>query len=130
MLPREMRLKQNRDFRAVYSRRTSYATPSLVLYVRMRPRPVQGDPYIASRIGFVISKKTARRAHERNLIKRRLREACRTELLPKIEPAIGFDALFVARSPAITMSYARLAADVETLCRQAGLLLRAGGAKE
>jgi ribonuclease P protein component len=127
MLPRGMRLKQNRDFRAVYNRRTSFATPTLVLYVRMRPRPSDADSAVVRRLGFVVSKKLARRAHDRNRIKRRLREACRVALLPKIDMGIGFDALFVARTPSLTSSFARLAADIEILTRQAGLLLRGDG---
>jgi ribonuclease P protein component len=125
-----MRLKHNRDFRAVYSRRVSYATPALVFYVRMRPRPVESGDVALRRIGFVISKKIARRAHDRNRIKRRLREACRTVLLPRIDSEIGFDALFVARAPALTLSFARLAADMEILTRQAGLLLRGDGERK
>ena len=74
MLPKAARLRNGRDFRAVYARSRSQATPRLVLNVRLwRSEDVPGDaPGNARvRIGFSISKKTAKKAHERNLIKRR-----------------------------------------------------------
>jgi len=74
-----------------------------------------------SRFGFVVSKKTARRAHDRNRIKRRLREICRAQFLCESRSRTPVDALFVARASALDADFARLAADVETLGRQAGL---------
>jgi len=148
MLPRAARLKRNRDFRLVYARRRSYSCSTLVLYVRPRTagdvagkakrgnanvtdgsvsqdRAAKGatSPQVRldSRFGFVVSKKTARRAHDRNRIKRRLREICRTGILARIRPDAPVDALLVARSNAVDADFARLAADVETLGRQAGL---------
>ena len=117
MLPRAARLCRNRDFQAVYSRRRSWATPRLVLYVR--PRAPQSGP---ARFGFVISKKIAKRAHDRNRLKRRLREICRHDLLPRLRPGTVADALFVTRTPAPAATFAELAADVDFLVRQAGLL--------
>ena len=117
MLPRAARLCKNKDFQAVYSRRRSWATPRLVLYVR--PRGPQSGP---SRFGFVISKKIAKRAPDRNRLKRRLREICRHDLLPRLRPGTAADALFVTRTPAPAATFAVLAADVDLLARQANLL--------
>src|SRR5689334_12518807 len=104
MLPRAARLKRNRDFRAVYARGKSFSTPALTLYVRPRAR---GEPAgAASRLGFVISKKAARRAHDRNRLKRRLREICRRSLLPRLGPGRAVDALFVARASALDADFA------------------------
>ena len=119
MLPRAARLRKSGDFQAVYNRRRSWATPRLILYVR--PRGPQAGP---SRFGFVISKKIAKRAHDRNLLKRRLREICRHDLMPRLRPGAVVDALFVTRAPAPTATFAELAADVGLLSRQAGLLVR------
>ncbi len=116
MLPRGARLKRSRDFQAVYKRRTSWASAHLVLYVRFRaPREGEG-----SRLGFVISKKIAKRAHDRNRLKRRLREISRLRLLPaRLRP---YDALVVARTAAPDIGFAALAAEITGLAAQAGLL--------
>jgi ribonuclease P protein component len=120
MLPRAARLKHNRDFRHVYARKRSFSSPTLVLYIR--PRSSSEDAgHCVSRFGFVVSKKTARRAHDRNRLKRRLREICRTNLLGRLRADAPVDALFVARASAVEADFARLAADVESLGRQAGL---------
>ena len=116
MLPRPSRLKRSRDFQAVYKRRTSWASPHLVLYVRLRT-PREGD---ASRLGFVISKKIAKRAHDRNRLKRRLREISRLRLLPSA--GRPFDALVVARAAAPALTFEQLASEVIGLARQGGLL--------
>jgi ribonuclease P protein component len=124
MLPRAGRLRRNRDFRLVFSKRRSFGSELLTLYVRPQ-RPATGDDAGSvqlSRFGFVISKKTARRAHDRNRIKRRLREICRLRVLPRLRGPSPVDIVFVARAPAAEADFARLAAEVETLGRKAGLL--------
>ena len=116
MLPRASRLKRSRDFQAVYKRRASWASPSLVLYVRFRtPRETE-----SSRLGFVISKKVAKRAHDRNRLKRRLREISRLRLLPAV--LRSFDAIVVARNPAPALSYEQLLQELTGLARQGGLV--------
>ncbi len=119
MLPRASRLKRSRDFQAVYKRRASWASPSLMLYVRFRA-PREGE---ASRLGFVISKKIAKRAHDRNRLKRRLREISRHFVLP--QAARPFDALVVARTAAPAADFAGLTAELMGLARQGGLIQKA-----
>lgn len=116
MLPRVSRLKRSRDFQAVYKRRSSWASPHLVLYIRLRtPREEE-----TSRLGFVISKKIAKRAHDRNRLKRRLREISRHYLLPSaIRP---YDALVVARTAAPAVDFTALTGELLGLARQAGLI--------
>ena len=118
MLPRASRLKRSRDFQAVYKRRSSWASAHLVLYLRHRV-PREGE---ASRLGFVISKKIAKRAHDRNRLKRRLREISRLYLLPSVTRPC--DALVVARTSAPAADFATLTAEMNSLARQAGLLSR------
>jgi ribonuclease P protein component len=122
MLARKFRIRTNRDIQTVYRARRSWATPSLVLYVRFCPQETGEDGGGKARLGFVISKKVAKRAHDRNRLKRRLREICRCRLLPQRRQTRSWDALFVARTPAVSLAFADLAADVESLSRQARLL--------
>ena len=115
MLPRPSRLKRSRDFQSVYKRRQSWASPHLAFYVRFRmPRESS-----VSRLGFVISKKIAKRAHDRNRLKRRLREICRNQVLPAANRS--FDGLFVARTASTHLCYADLSLEVADLMRQAGI---------
>ena len=116
MLPRGSRLKRSRDFQAVYKRRSSWASPHLILYVRFRA-PREGAD---SRLGFVISKKIAKRAHDRNRLKRRLREISRLHLLAgSLRP---YDALVVARTASTGVGFGALKMELTGLAVQAGLL--------
>lgn len=117
MLPRAARLRKNRDFQAVYRVRRSWATPHLVLYVRALPGCEPGR----TRLGFVISKKIAKRAHDRNRLKRRLREICRAGLASADGTGRSWDALFVARASAPALDFSQLVAEVRHLTRRAGL---------
>jgi len=123
MLPRS-----GREFRATYSRSQSFATPRLTLYLRgYRPTgtPSQGEltGQVGSvRVGFSISKKAARKAHERNLIKRRLREIVRHRVLSRVRSG-RFDAVIVARSPALEATFDQLTRDTEYLFSKSGVLL-------
>ena len=125
MLPRKARLCSSRDFRALYARARSFRTPLLVLYARPgRPGPAgaAGSVPGAMRIGFSISKKVAKKAHERNLLKRRLREISRVAILPMLWDRRGFDAVVVARQAATLADYASLQDQMLSLFSQAGLV--------
>ena len=118
MLPQNERLTRKRDFAYVYQRKKSLATPLLVLYVRRYD--VQGLHAETRRIGFVVSKKAAKRAHDRNRVKRRLREICR---LHGAEWRRGWDGVLVVRTNAVHASYADLDKTVCSLVRRAGFLV-------
>lgn len=124
MLPRSERLTRRRDFAAVYARKRSWALPLLVLYVRRHGTPTApertGETIVAAetrRFGFSVSKKVGK-AHDRNRVKRRLREICRKNGAAWRHH--GFDVIFVARSSAAEASYSDLE---EAACR---LMARAG----
>lgn len=123
MLPRTARLRSGREFRATYTRSQSYATPRLTLFLRTDKGPSPATaPANRFRVGFSISKKTARKAHERNLIKRRLREIVRIKVLERVRPG-RMDAILLARSPAVEATFQQLADDVEALFTRAGAIL-------
>lgn len=79
-------IKENRDFRRIYTRGKSYVNPVLVTYVlKNRSNDL--------RIGITTSKKTGN-AVKRNRSRRVIREAFRM-MAPNVKP--GFDFIFVAR---------------------------------
>lgn len=116
MLTASERLAKRRDFAAVYARKRSWAGPLLVLYVRRYPQGFTDSE--TRRFGFSVSKKVGK-AHDRNRIKRRLREICR---LRGQEWCCGFDSIFVARSGAGAADYASLETEVIRLMARAGLV--------
>jgi ribonuclease P protein component len=111
MLPNAHRLRDRRDFAAVYSCKQSRANSLLVL----NTRPMADSA--TYRWGFSISKKVGK-AHERNLIKRRLREICRHA------PPLQFqgDLVVVVRSGAKTASYEELSRALSELLRRTGVV--------
>ncbi len=79
-------IKENRDFRRIYTRGKSYVSPVLVTYVlKNRSNNV--------RIGITTGKKTGN-AVKRNRSRRVIREAFRL-MAPKVQA--GYDFIFVAR---------------------------------
>jgi ribonuclease P protein component len=117
MLPSEERLARRRDFAAVYARKKSWAGPLLVLYLRRHDQ--NGPDAETRRFGFSVSKKVGK-AHDRNRVKRRLREICRAQ---RGDWRSGFDAVIVARSASQNATYADLDSAVCDLMRRAGVLL-------
>ena len=117
MTPAEQRLRNNRDFRAVYAKGRSRVGPLAVLYVWKRPDTVP-SPTPGRRIGFVVSKKQGG-AVERNRIKRRMREAVRLRL-PELKDG-PYDLIFVARSGLKTTDWPQIQAALAELLRQSGM---------
>lgn len=88
-------------------------TPALTLYVRSRSAEA-GTP----RLGFVVSKKVAGKAHDRNRLKRRLREVCRRY----IGRLAGVDLIFVARPMSVTAEVDVLEQEIVQLLMKARIL--------
>jgi ribonuclease P protein component len=118
MLPAEERLARQRDFAAVYGRKKSWANPLLVLYIRTYDRT--GAFAETRRFGFSVSKKVGK-AHDRNRVKRRLREICRKQGQTWRR---GFDAILVARTSAAEASFAELETALCQLFQRAHLEAR------
>jgi ribonuclease P protein component len=109
MLPRAERLTRRRDFGATYRRGRRWEHPLLTLYIR------RTAPESPRRLGFSISKKVGK-AHERNRMKRRLREAMR-----QLRTESGFDAVAVARPGGSAASFGELNEALKQLFEQAGV---------
>lgn len=103
-------LKKNSDFRRLYARGKSAATPYLVLYCRPNRRA-------ENRTGYTVSVKLGH-AVVRNRVRRRLREIVRLN-----EPALkqGFDIVVVARGRSVGAPYRKLEASFLEACGKLGL---------
>ncbi|MGI6226989.1 MAG: ribonuclease P protein component [Peptococcales bacterium] len=113
MLPKNFRLRKNADFRKIYSSKSkSIADPYLVLYIRKNHS--QNNP----RIGFSISKKLGK-AHERNHLKRQLREIARKNL-KSIKP--GYDLIFIARQKISGKGYRDIEKSMEFLLKKGRII--------
>ena len=108
-----MTIKENRDFRRIYSRGRSAVTPFLVLYCRPNGRD-------HNRLGITTSTKLGC-AVVRNRARRRLREVYR---LAQPELRQGYDIVLVARSRAVDGPYERLTGAFYKACQELDLLER------
>lgn len=73
MLKKQFRLKKKSAFNATYRIRHSYCIGGIVLWVGKR----KTDSEFPTKVGFVVSKKTHKRAVRRNRLKRLMRESYR-----------------------------------------------------
>jgi len=90
-------LKQNHEFRRLYNKGKSAASPFFAVYCRKTGRPY-------SRLGLTTGVKLGN-AVKRNRVRRRMRELYRTNE-QKLRP--GYDIVIVARSRAIFARYSDL----------------------
>ncbi len=89
MLPASNRLTKKTDFEAVRQKGKFYTSKLLsISYAKRKQKE------LPVRFGFIVSKKISMKAHERNKIKRTLREFFRLNL-NKIKP--GYDFVVVAK---------------------------------
>ena len=111
-LNRAVRLRKNSEFQRVKQQGHSIVSPLLVL--AWMPNDVA-----RTRVGFVVSKRIAKHAVDRNYMKRLLSEAMRG-LLPRLPG--GLDIVVSARQKANTAKLRVLEQDMVNLLRRAKLL--------
>ncbi|MBE7004794.1 MAG: ribonuclease P protein component [Ruminococcaceae bacterium] len=102
---RETTLKENYEFRRVYSKGKSGVSPFLVIYAKPNHRK-------KNRLGVTVSTKLGK-AVVRNRARRRLRELFR---LSQGTMKQGYDVILVARSRTVTASYQELERAYRKLC--------------
>ncbi len=100
-------LKKNYEFRRLYNKGKSAATPYVVVYVKRTGRDT-------NRLGITVSNKIGK-AVVRNKVRRRLREIYR---LHEGEMQRGLDLVFVARGRSVDATYAQLEQAVLKACKQ------------
>ena len=104
-------LKQNHEFRRLYSKGKSAVSPYFAIYCRKTNRP-------QSRLGITTGVKLGK-AVKRNFVRRRIRELYRTNE-QKFAP--GYDIVVVARTRAIFARYADLERSFLHLMKKLGIL--------
>ena len=114
-LGRDQRLRSKSDFAALRERGISRAHPLLVL--RAVPNSL---PY--ARFGFVVGRRVATKAVDRNRVRRRLREIVR-----RTPVRSGWDLLLIARHAAVGADFQDLQDAIRDLERRAGLLEQPDG---
>lgn len=100
-------LKKNYEFRRLYNKGKSVATPYVVVYAKRTGRDT-------NRLGITVSNKIGK-AVVRNKVRRRLREIYR---LHEGEMQRGYDLVFVARGRSVDATYAQLEQAVLKACTQ------------
>jgi ribonuclease P protein component len=108
-----VRLRKHADYQRAYeaSRKRQSASMSWFL----APQSASGNAASTSRVGLTAGKVLGK-AHERNRIKRRMREVIRrhVDLLPA-----GCDLIFHPRRAVLTMEFAKLDAEIVRILEQA-----------
>jgi len=117
-MDRSRRLRKGPEFDTAYQKGTAVRGPLLV--VRVSPNGLGRD-----RWGFAVGRRLAPLAHDRNRVRRRLREAAR-----QAGEEEGRDIIVVAREGAKAASVAELAEELRRLLRRAAKGGGAGGRRD
>ena len=112
MLAKKYRLTRQKDFDNVFKKGRSFFVKEVGIKVLKNDL---GYP----RFGFVVSNKIAKKATERNKIKRRLREVIRLKL-PKVK--VGVDGVVVARAGIEKLEYQDIERRIDTCLRKLRIL--------
>lgn len=114
MLPKNNRLKKEKDIGKVFKEGKKYILPSGRLYLKIVKNNLKN-----SRFGFVVSKKVSKKATIRNKIKRRLREAVKGKLT---EVKKGIDGAIVVMPGLEEKGFSELEEKINKLFKKAGIL--------
>jgi len=122
------RLIRKSEFNAVFGGRNTRVSDGnfTILAVRQAEAPDYGaeQEIPVARLGLAISKKRAKRAVDRNRIKRVIRESFRTN----VTTVSGFDIVVMNRDAAVSTSSSDLAGSLERLWQKLAVKARANAA--
>ncbi len=109
-------MKKNHEFRRLYTKGKSFASPAVVVYFRQTGRDF-------NQLGITVSTKVGN-AVTRNLVRRRIKEIYR---LNEDRFSRGLDIVAVARVRAAHTEFSQLERDFLTACRRLNILKPEGG---
>ena len=111
MLPQKNRLKKEKDFKNVSQKgRVLKEGPIFLKFSRNKKE--------INRVGFVVSKKISKKAVTRNKIKRRMREAAKSDW-GELEK--GYDLIFFSSPGIEELDFAEISRLISNLIKKAGL---------
>jgi ribonuclease P protein component len=117
VLPKPHRLTKDPDIQRVFDQGRFLSSPLVNLkFLRHSKFKI---PDSTSRFAVIVSKKTLKRAVDRNRVKRLVRESLRL-LLPDIQP--GFDAIFLPQVGIIDHKQPQVQQAVSSLLSKAGMI--------
>ncbi len=108
-----LRLRKHADYQRAYTAARKRQSTSMSWF--LAPRQADGAEPANTRIGLTAGKVLGK-AHERNRIKRRMKEALRRHL--DLLPA-GIDLIFHPRRTVLTMEFAKLETEIVRILEQA-----------
>ena len=112
MLNKQQRVSSSKDFQTIYRRgRHSSSAFFSLNYLK--------NYYGHSRFGVVVNKKVAKKAVERNLLKRQLREIIKKNY---DQPIVGLDIIITTRPKIKELSFAQLEKELLALLFSAKLI--------
>ena len=108
------RLRKHADFQRAYVTAAKRQSASMSWFLAPQ-RAAGAGATLSARVGFTVGKVLGK-AHQRNRIKRRMREALRrhVDLLPR-----GFDLIFHPRRSVLTVEFAQLEVEIVRILEQA-----------
>ena len=118
-LPKTHRLRNRKDYRAVYEQGIRRYSPHLtsIAFFPAENKDLVAKP--ATMFGISISKKVSKKAVVRNRIKRQIKAAIRTNL-PRIAP--GWKIVIVVKPKAIECKYEHFLRELEKLLKQTKII--------
>ena len=112
MLPKNNRLKREKDFQEVMKRGKGLRGDFLFLKFLK-------NNFKITRVGFIVSRKITKKASQRNRIKRRLREGVRGGLT-KLKK--GYDLVFIAQKGIEKKKFFEIKEEIDQLLKKVKLL--------